>query len=128
MRSYVNVDELVDEIAYLRLGQKEVYDIVTIEHGQLALSYIDDFTSGNWKIAGFSLYRHLNQIQYTRATYDFLTMLGDIGGLYKALFLFGGLFLKPLLDFMKTVIKMPFLFYYRVNAEQETVYNHLSFY
>lgn len=60
MKSYIEVDEVIDEIAYLDIGQLEKHEIFHIEHGQLQLSFRDDFESGNWKIAGFTIFRHLD--------------------------------------------------------------------
>jgi hypothetical protein len=126
MKSFIKTDELIDEISYLDLGMKDAHDIFHIEHSSLGLSFEDDFEGGNWKIAGFTIFRHPDKILYGRSTYDFLALLGDVGGIYKSSFLLGGLVMRPIASFMVTVFMMPFLFYYRENAKAETIFDHLS--
>lgn len=53
----------------------------------LGLSYSDDFDD-YYKIAGFTIFRDLNQVVVTRSIYDALTWLGEIGGLESILMLF----------------------------------------
>ena len=80
------------------------------------LSYSDEFPQ-NYKIAGFSVFRHLDSIVYNRQTYDFLACLGDIGGLEGITLLIGGALIGSITEFLATVYLMPHIFYYRKNEK-----------
>jgi hypothetical protein len=46
----------------------------------LGLSYAARYPA-YYKVAGYSIFRDLNQVQINRQTYDFLNFMGDVGGL-----------------------------------------------
>ena len=50
----------------------------------LGMSYENDYPS-NYKVAGYSFMRSLDQVQVSRRTYDLLDFGKDIGGLDKIL-------------------------------------------
>ena len=85
------------------------------------MSYTDDFEGGNYKIAGFSVFRHFDRIVFGRSTYDILAFLGDVGGLEGISLLIGGFIIAKLTGFLATVAMMPHLFYYRRYGRSEEV-------
>jgi len=66
----------------------------TLTMGSPDLSFTDDFSSGNYKIAGVSIFRNLDRTEISRETYDLLTFIGDIGGLLDGLYLCGFLIIN----------------------------------
>ena len=78
-----------DDIRYLDFGLEDERDFFKYSLESLELSYIDHFPQ-NYKIAGFSIIRNLDSVQYDRSTYDLLACIGDIGGLEGAILLIGG--------------------------------------
>ena len=90
MQSLVVNNELQDSISYLNLGGVENRKFFTYEAGLMGLSYVDDFDGQYYKVAGFSIMRSLNYVITTRSVYDFLSLLGDVGGLEAFIFLVFG--------------------------------------
>jgi hypothetical protein len=73
-----------DSSEYLRIGSPEVTDYIQIEMAPMGMSYENDYPS-NFKVAGYSFMRSLDQVQVTRRTYDLLDFGKDLGGLDKIL-------------------------------------------
>ena len=113
MKSYVKEYGVEDEIRYLDIGIQDDRHFFDLNLEQLSLSYNDDFAGGNYKIAGFSIFRHFDQIVFGRSTYDILAFLGDVGGLEGITILICGAFIAKITGFLATVFMMPHLFYYR---------------
>ena len=86
----------------------------------MGISYENVFPS-YYKIAGFSVFRHLDRVVIQRETYDILALFGDIGGLEAITLVIGGAFISRITDFLATVYLMPYLFYYRKNETAEDV-------
>ena len=120
MKTFIEHNEVDDEIKYLDINDSEKRDFFSYSMETLSLSYIDQFPH-NYKIAGFSIFRNLDSVQYNRSTYDLLACIGDIGGLEGAVLLFGGYLMKWFSSFLATVYFMPHIFYYRTNAQPEEV-------
>ena len=59
----------------------------------LAMSYADDFAV-RYKIAGLTIFRELDLEVIGRSTYDFLSFLGDVGGLDGVLIIVGFLMIN----------------------------------
>jgi hypothetical protein len=85
------------------------------------LSYVNDFSGNNYKIAGFSVFRDLDRTLYQRSTYDLLDFFGDIGGIVKSVLLLGGLLIKPIVGMLGTMSMLSTLYYYRDNKETGSV-------
>ena len=120
MKTYIETNEVQDEIQYLDLGFEEERGFFQYTIESLGLSYVDQFPH-NYKFAGFSIMRNLDAVQYDRSTYDLLACIGDIGGLEAIILLIGGLFIKQIANFFATVYLMPHIFYYRPECEAEDV-------
>jgi hypothetical protein len=89
MQTYIENNHVEDEIRYLDLGIQEARDFFQYTLTNLNLSYLDNFKT-NYKIAGFSVFRKFDSIVFSRATYDILAFLGDVGGLEGIVLLLGG--------------------------------------
>jgi hypothetical protein len=79
---------IVDEISYLDIGQHTPREMWQYTTHKLGLSYSDNWNS-YYKIAGFTVYRNLDNTIITRSVYDSLNFLGDVGGLEAILGLIG---------------------------------------
>jgi hypothetical protein len=120
MMTHIARSEVQDDIKYLDLGFEEERKFFTFTMNSLGLSYTDQFPS-DYKIAGFSIVRSLDSVEYDRSTYDLLACVGDIGGLEGAVLLFGGFLIQSFTGFLATVYLMPHIFYYRPAAQPEEV-------
>jgi len=87
-----------DETDYLDIGFSKMREFFSFSLHNLDLSYQDTFPS-KYKIAGFSVFRHLDVTVYNRSTYDVLACLGDIGGLEGIILILGGLLIKKITEF-----------------------------
>ena len=121
MSAYVEDKAVEDEIRPLDIGIQDEREFFNFKLTQLGLSYIDDFDSGAYKIAGFSTFRHFDRIVFGRATYDILAFLGDVGGLEGITLLIGGSLISSITGFLVTAHMMPHLFYYRLKSKPEEV-------
>lgn len=86
MSVFYETTEVEDEVNWINLFGSEVYDLNSLSMTSLGLSYSDDF-EGYFKIAGFSLYRNVNQLKISRQSYGLLSLIGDVGGLLDGLML-----------------------------------------
>lgn len=86
------VENLVtDTSGYFHYSQgstQEVFENLVIQ--PLGRSY-EDFYPSFYKIAGYSIFRNLDQNQITRKTYDLLDYGKDLGGLDRVLMIVTGL-------------------------------------
>ena len=58
---------------------------------------------------------------FGRATYDFLALLGDVGGLEGIVLLICGALISKTTSFLLTAYMIPSMFYYRKNAQAEDI-------
>lgn len=123
MQTFINNNELLDAISYLNYGNVEDRRYFTYKPGKLGLSYADNFETGTYKIAGFSVMRNLDYTIVSRSVYDFLAFIGDVGGLEGILFLVSGSIIAPMVSYMFVFRMMPFLFYQRKNQQSENLMN-----
>ena len=80
-----------DEVSFVNLAQLNTtseFGFNSVTMGSLGLSYSDDF-EGYYKIAGFTLFRNSDRLKIQRDAYDFVTWIGDVGGLLDGLTFFG---------------------------------------
>jgi hypothetical protein len=82
-----------DEIYYLDIGAEIERDFFSFDITNLQLSYADDFEA-TYKIAGMTIFRELDLEITKRTTYDFLSFLGDVGGLDGILIIVGYLMIN----------------------------------
>jgi hypothetical protein len=93
--------------------------------GSLALSYSDDF-EGYYKIAGFTLFRNEDRIKISRETYDFLTMIGDVGGLFDGLYLIGLMIINLLIVRKWNITAYMMQYLYKSERDKNGNYNFLE--
>jgi hypothetical protein len=121
MQTFLNNNELLDSISYLNVGEVKNRKFFTYKTNTLGLSYVDDFAGGNYKVAGFSVMRNLDYMIVSRSVYDFLALLGDVGGLEGILFLVSSSLVAKAVSYMFVFRMMPFLFYQRKNHQSENL-------
>ena len=83
--------QVEDDVSFINfdpLGTKDEYEYHSVTMGSLGLSYSDDF-EGYYKIGGFTLFWNPDQLKIEREAYDFVTWIGDVGGLLDGFLVFG---------------------------------------
>jgi hypothetical protein len=104
--------ELSDEIFYLDVGYKKPREFFTFDMPNLSLSYDDNFDE-RYKIAGLTVFRSFDVEMISRNTYDFLSLLGDVGGLDAVLIIVGFLMINWFQQIAQNCYFMSFLYFYR---------------
>ena len=92
-QTYIKSHFVSDEIYYLDVGAEIERDFFSFDITNLQMSYADDFEA-TYKIAGMTIFRELDLEVTKRTTYDFLSFLGDVGGLDGILIIVGYLMIN----------------------------------
>jgi hypothetical protein len=111
---------VVDEIKYLHIGLDEVRQFFSFAPTALGLSYVDNFEGGRYKVAGFTIFRSLNQIITYRTTYDLLAFLGYVGGLEAIIFVLGGAIVGKFTSFSISLKMFSQFYYERIESKEAT--------
>ena len=104
-KTFVQTAELNDEIAWLQLGQESIVEFEKIE-------FIDSYFKSGWaqwptkeipdgkyKYTSIVVLFNQNLVRINRTAYSSLDWLGDVGGLFDALYLIGKFLMGPLATF-----------------------------
>jgi len=92
------VTELQDEVSFFQLGQAKTYHYLELQQGHMQISSWLDFPS-RYKFTGIEVLLNKNKIEVNRQTYDVLQYIGDLGGLFEALYILGCWFMYTYKDF-----------------------------
>ena len=92
VRGEINLRQLQDEAALINFGYEDETNYLQVKFDAPRPSAMDTFpTDGNsksrYKFSGFSMFFGLDLEVTERSTYGILSWLGDIGGLFDALYL-----------------------------------------
>ena len=97
----LNKNQLEDETNWLQYGQEDLYEYHNLSMSlPIASSWIywptKEEPTRKFKYASFEINMSLNLAHWQRETYSILDWLGDLGGLYDALFIICRFLLTPI--------------------------------
>ena len=104
LNGQIMTNQLQDEVDYIQYGQEAESTFYSFEMSQaLPSSWIywptAEHPSKKYKYVGIEINFHLDQKVVTRQTYSILDWLGDLGGLYDAIYYIFYILLKPISAF-----------------------------